>query len=207
MGERLFHTLDPTTRAYRHRGRRYLVTDTVGFIRKLPHELVEAFKATLEETVLADLIVHVVDASEPEEWRRESIAAADSVLEEIGAGDAPRLVAFNKVDLLDGDEARELAIREPDAVAISAMTGQGLEELRDRIEETFSDTLQPVELLVPYSEGGTLAELHELAGDLEREDGPEGVLVRARIPAALAHRFAGFARNGFGPGLDPGGTV
>ena len=200
VGERLFHTLDPTTRAYRHQGRRYLVTDTVGFIRKLPHELVEAFKATLEETVLADLIVHVVDASEPEEWRRESIAAADSVLQEIGAGDAPRLVAFNKVDLLDADEARELAIREPDTVAISAMTGQGLEELRDRIEAAFSETLRPVELLIPYSAGGTLAQLHELAGDLEREDGPEGVLVRARIPAALAHRFADFARNGRGGG-------
>ena len=101
VGERLFHTLDPTTRAYRHRGRRYLVTDTVGFIRKLPHQLVEAFKATLEETVLADLIVQVVDASEPEDARRESIAAVDSVLEEIGAGSAPRLLAFNKIDLLD----------------------------------------------------------------------------------------------------------
>ena len=116
VGERLFHTLDPTTRAYRHHGRRYLVTDTVGFIRKLPHQLVEAFKATLEETVLADLIVHVVDASEPEHRRRESIAAVDSVLEEIGAGAAPRLLVFNKVDLLDPAEARELAIREPDAV-------------------------------------------------------------------------------------------
>ena len=204
VGERLFHTLDPTTRGYRHQGRRYLVTDTVGFIRKLPHELVEAFKATLEETVLADLIVHVVDASEPEEWRRESIAAADSVLEEIGAGDAPRLVAFNKVDLLDAADAHELTIREPDAVAISATTGQGLEELRDRIEEAFAETLRPVELLVPYSEGGALAELHELAGDLEREDRAEGVLVRARIPAALAHRFADFARNGLGLGLGRG---
>ncbi len=106
VGERLFHTLDPTTRAYRHQGRRYLVTDTVGFIRKLPHQLVEAFKATLEETVLADLIVHVVDASEPEEWRRESIAAVDSALEEIGAGESPRLVAFNKIDLLDAAEVR-----------------------------------------------------------------------------------------------------
>ena len=70
MGERLFHTLDPTTRAFKHEGRRYLLTDTVGFIRKLPHQLVEAFKATLEETVLADLILHVVDGSEPEEHRR-----------------------------------------------------------------------------------------------------------------------------------------
>src|SRR4029078_8468077 len=134
--------------------RRYLRTDTVGFIRKLPHELVEAFKATLEETVLADLIVHVVDASEPDERRRESIAAVDSVLQEIGAQDAPRLVAFNKVDLLDGADAREMTIGEPHAVAISAMTGEGLAELRGRIGEAFSEALRPVELLLPYSEGG-----------------------------------------------------
>jgi GTP-binding protein HflX len=182
------------------------VTDTVGFIRKLPHELVEAFKATLEETVLADLVVQVVDAAEPEQRRRESIAAVDSVLQEIGAGQAPRLVVFNKVDLLEADEARELAIREPDAVAVSAITGQGLEALQGRIEQAFSETLRPVELLVPYSEGRALAELHELAGDLEREDRAEGVVVRARIPAAQTHRFAGFARNGLGPESVPDGA-
>jgi GTP-binding protein HflX len=198
VGERLFHTLDPTTRAYRHHGRRYLLTDTVGFIRKLPHQLVEAFKATLEETVLADLIVHVVDASEPERQRREAIAAVDSVLEEIGAGSAPRLLVYNKADLLDPADANELTIRDPGSIAISAMAGQGLDELRDRIEATFDETLSPLELLLPYTEGGALAELHELAGDLDREDRPEGVLVKARVPTALAHRFAGFARNGDG---------
>ena len=207
VGERLFHTLDPTTRAYRHHGRRYLVTDTVGFIRKLPHQLVEAFKATLEETVLADLIVHLVDASEPEYRRRESIAAVDSVLEEIGAGAAPRLLVFNKVDLLKPDEARELAIGQPDAIAISAATGGGLDELRDRIEASFEETLQRVELLLPYSEGSVLAELHQLAGDLEREDLPEGVVVKARVPAAVAHRFAEFSRNGLEPGLDSNGSA
>jgi GTP-binding protein HflX len=196
VGERLFHTLDPTTRAYRHRGRRFLATDTVGFIRKLPHQLVEAFKATLEETVLADLIVQVVDASEPEDTRRESIAAVDSVLEEIGAGTAPRLLAFNKIDLLDPSDAHELSIREPGSVTISAATGEGLEALRDRISDAFEESLRPVELLFPYSEGGTLAELHELAGDLERTDRADGVLVKARIPAALTHRFADFALNG-----------
>jgi GTP-binding protein HflX len=200
VGERLFHTLDPTTRAYRHRGRRYLVTDTVGFIRKLPHQLVEAFKATLEETVLADLIVHVVDASEPERRRREAIAAVDSVLEEIGADSAPRLLVFNKVDLLDPADARELSIEEPTATLISAAAGEGLDGLRDRIGDVFEESLREVELLLPYSEGGVLAELHELAGDLEREDGAEGVVVRARIPAAVAHRFADFALNGAGPG-------
>jgi GTP-binding protein HflX len=207
VGERLFHTLDPTTRAYRHHGHRYLVTDTVGFIRKLPHQLVEAFKATLEETALADLIVHLVDASEPEHQRRESIAAVDTVLEEIGAGAAPRLLVFNKIDLLDAAETRELMIRESGAIAISAARGEGLEGLRDRIEGAFEETLRPVELLLPYSEGGVLAELHELAGDLEREDRAEGVVVRARIPAALAHRFAGFARNGVGPGSESDGVV
>ncbi len=204
VGERLFHTLDPTTRAYRHRGRRYLVTDTVGFIRKLPHQLVEAFKATLEETVIADLIVHVVDASEPERRRREAIAAVDSVLEEIGAGGAPRLLVLNKIDLLDPDDARELDIREPGSTSISAAGGQGLDRLRDRITEAFEAGLRAVELLLPYSEGSVLAELHELAGDLEREDQAEGVVVRARIPAALTHRFADFALNGAEPRSDPG---
>jgi GTPase len=205
VGERLFHTLDPTTRAYRHRGRRYLVTDTVGFIRKLPHQLVEAFKATLEETVLADLIVHVVDASEPERHRREAIAAVNSVLEEIGADSAPRLLVFNKVDLLDPDDARELSIEEPSATMVSATTGEGLERLRDRIGDVFEESLRSVELLLPYSEGGVLAELHELAGDLEREDGAEGVVVRARIPASVAHRFADFAVNGARAGPNPNG--
>ncbi|MGH2926361.1 MAG: GTPase HflX [Solirubrobacterales bacterium] len=199
VGERLFHTLDPTTRAYRHQGRRFLVTDTVGFIRKLPHQLVEAFKATLEETVLADLIVQVVDASEPEQAQLESIAAVDSVLEEIGAGDAPRLLAFNKIDLLDAADANELSIRRPEAALISAATGEGLDGLRDRITAAFEEGLREVELLFPYSEGGTLAELHELAGDLERTDRADGVLVKARIPAAHTHRFADFALNGSAP--------
>jgi GTP-binding protein HflX len=206
VGERLFQTLDPTTRAYRHHGRQYLATDTVGFIRKLPHQLVEAFKATLEETALADLIVHLVDASEPEVQRRESIAAVDSVLEEIGAGAAPRLLIFNKIDLLDLDDARELAIRNPGAVAISAANGEGLDELRDCIEAAFEETLHSMELLIPYAEGGVLAELHAVAGDLEREDRADGVLVRARLPVSRAHRFTDFARNGQGSGPRADGT-
>jgi GTPase len=196
VGERLFHTLDPTTRAYRHRGRAYLVTDTVGFIRKLPHQLVEAFKATLEETRLADLIVHVVDASEPAPARAEAMAAVEEVLDEIGAGDAPRIVAFNKIDLLDPDAAREIVIGRRDAVAISAVSGAGLGELRDLIETSFAETLREVELLVPYADGGRLAELHDVAGELERTERGDGVLVRARVPAALVHRFAEFAVNG-----------
>lgn len=208
VGERFFHTLDPTTRGFRHHGRRYLVTDTVGFIRKLPHQLVEAFKATLEETVLADLIVHVVDASESASERRRSIAAVDAVLEEIGAGAKPRLIACNKVDLLDDAERRELLVGQGEVVAISARTGEGIGELRDRIAEEFERTLRTVELLLPFQAGDRLSELHRIAGDLEREDRPDGVLVRARIPAALEHRFAEFALNGgslHAPERDPTG--
>src|SRR4051812_31551359 len=125
VGERLFHTLDPTTRSYRHNGRAYLLTDTVGFIRKLPHQLVEAFKATLEETALADLIVHVVDGSESEAQRLDSIAAADLTLEEIGAGPSARLLVMNKVDLLDPGDRRELSLRPPPAGRGSPLTGEG----------------------------------------------------------------------------------
>jgi GTP-binding protein HflX len=196
VGERLFHTLDPTTRGYEHHGRRYLITDTVGFIRKLPHQLVEAFKATLDETRLADLIVHVVDGSAPASERAEAIAAVDEVLGEIGAGEQPRLLVYNKLDLLDADQRRDLLVGEPSAAGVSAVTGEGLEELRDRIEHAFEETLRPVELLVPYAEGGRLSELHEVAGELEREERSDGVLVRARIPAALAHRFERFSVNG-----------
>jgi GTPase len=204
VGDRLFHTLDPTTRSYRHEGRDYLMTDTVGFIRKLPHQLVEAFMATLEETRRADLIVHVVDGSEQATERRGSIEAVDLVLEELGAGDRPRLVVFNKIDLLDDDGRRDLLVGQREAVGVSALTGEGLDELRGRIAKAFEATLRPVELLVPYDRGAALSELHALAGDLEREDRAEGVLVRARVPAALTHRFAEFAVNGSEPnGADP----
>jgi GTPase len=198
VGERLFHTLDPTTRAFTHEGRRFLLTDTVGFIRKLPHALVEAFKATLEETVLAELILHVVDGSEPEEERADSISAADAVLAEIGADASPRLLVMNKVDLLEDEERRELALLHPDAVLVSAETGEGLEELRSRIAASIAQRLTEVELLVPFDAGERLSELHEIAGDLEREDREDGVHVRARLPAALADRFADLSVNGRG---------
>jgi GTP-binding protein HflX len=199
VGQRLFQTLDPTTRAYEHRGRRYLVTDTVGFIRKLPHQLVEAFKATLEETRLADLIVHVVDGSQTEDARRDAMAAVDEVLDEIGAGDRPRLVAYNKLDLLDEDQRRDLLLGDPDVIGISAATGEGLDELRERIARAFEETLRPVEVLVPYADGGRLSELYDLAGDLEREERSDGVLVRAKIPAGIAHRFERYSVNGSRP--------
>jgi GTP-binding protein HflX len=195
---RLFHTLDPSTRVARLSGRRFLFTDTVGFIRKLPHQLVEAFGATLEETRLADLVLHVVDASQEEDEMLAMIRAVEDVLEEIGAAERARVLVLNKADLLTDDRRRELGFRHPDAVLVSAVSGEGLDELRERVESEFERTLRPMELLLPYAEGGRLAELHDLAGDMERRDTPEGVLVRARVPAGVAERFAAFATNGNG---------
>jgi GTPase len=197
--ERLFHTLDPTTRSFEIAGRTYLLTDTVGFIRKLPHQLVEAFSATLEEALGADLIVHVADASVPEDELHAMLAAVDDVLAEIGADERPRLLALNKVDLLDEERRRELSFRFPRAVQVSAETGAGLDGLREAVEARFLASLRPMELLLPYGEGGPLSELHDLAGDLERTDTAEGVRIRARVPAAAAPRFERFSTNGGSP--------
>ena len=190
--DRLFHTLDPTTRSFEISGRSYLVTDTVGFIRKLPHALVDAFSATLEEALGADLIVHIADASVPEGELHEMLAAVDEVLAETGAGERPRLLALNKVDLLDEERRRELSFRFPEAVQVSAADGSGLSEFREAIEARFLASLRPMELLLPYDEGTSLSELHEVAGELEREDTAEGVRVRARVPVAVASRFERF---------------
>jgi GTP-binding protein HflX len=190
VGDRLFHTLDPTTRSLELSGRGYLLTDTVGFIEKLPHQLVEAFKATLEETVLADLILHVVDASEPEERRLQDMKAVDAVLEEIGAGEKPRLLVLNKADLLSAEERKEVSLAHGEAVLVSAIGGEGLEQLRETVEAAFEETLTEVELLVPYAQGGRLHELHEVAGELERTEREDGVLVHAKVPVAELHRFA-----------------
>jgi GTPase len=203
VGDRLFHTLDPTTRAFEHNGRRYLLTDTVGFISKLPHQLVDAFKATLEETVLADLILHVVDASDPAEERAAAIAAADAVLGEIGADEQPRLLVFNKIDLLDDEARARLLVGRRDAVGVSATDGDGVEELLDAIEHAFEQTLRPLELLIPYEEGSSLNELYEVAGRVERHERAEGVRVSARVPIALAHRFRSYELDGSGNGADP----
>jgi GTPase len=190
--DQLFHTLDPTTRLLRAGGRDYLMTDTVGFIRKLPHQLVQAFGATLEETRLADLILHVVDGSADEDERLAMMRAVDDVLVELGADAVPMVVVVGKLDLVDADGRVELRNRHPNAVLVSAVTGEGLGELSSRIEEEFARTLIEVELLIPFSEGARLAELHALAGDLIRSDTPDGVLVSVRLPAPVAERFAAF---------------
>jgi len=196
VAQRLFHTLDPMTRAFEIGGRTYLITDTVGFIRKLPHQLVESFAATLQETIDADLILHVVDAAVAEADRVAMMEAVDDTLHEIGANERPRLLVLNKVDLLDGEARRELTFRLPDGVQVSAVTGEGLDDLAEAIEARFLATLRTMDLLVPYDEGGSLSELHDVAGDMDRSDTAEGVRVRARVPAGVAPRFERFAVNG-----------
>jgi GTP-binding protein HflX len=193
VGERLFQTLDPTTRILRRAGRSYLVTDTVGFIRKLPHQLVDAFGATLEETRRADLLLHVVDGSAAEEERAAMMAAAQDVLREIGADEIPQLLVLSKADQVDDDRRYELARRHPGAVLVSAHTGEGIDSLQERIQHEFARSLRDVELLIPYGEARQLAELHEIAGDLEREETSSGVRVKARLPEPVAARYNRFA--------------
>src|SRR5919206_5317302 len=135
--DRFFETLDPTTRSFEVDGRKYLLTDTVGFIRRLPHQLVEGFAATLEETLVADLVLHVGDAAVADAKLDEMLAAVDAVLAEIGAGELPVELVLNKIDLADPLRRRRLANRFPDALQVSASTGEGLDELRERVAGRF----------------------------------------------------------------------
>ena len=188
---RLFETLDPTTRGFAHEGRKYLVTDTVGFVRRLPHQLVEGFAATLEETLVADLVLHVVDASAPEDRLVEMIGAVTAVLHEIEADELPIELVLNKIDAVDDECRRRLGNRYPEALQVSALTGEGMEDLRARIADRFSDLFEPVRLLLPYQDGGKLNELYALGAPIEeREDTSEGVLVLARLPRREINRFA-----------------
>jgi GTP-binding protein HflX len=193
VDNRLFETLDPTTRSFEVEGRRYLLTDTVGFIRRLPHELVEGFAATLEETLVADLILHVVDASAPEDELDSQLGAVEAVLHEIGADELPVELVLNKLDAVDSLGRRRLANRFPDAIPVSALTGEGLEELGARVAERFAARFESVRLLLPYGEGSKLAELYSLGTPIdERQDVAEGVLLRARLPRREIPRFAAY---------------
>ena len=191
VDDRLFETLDPTTRGFEFEGRRYLLTDTVGFIRRLPTQLVEGFAATLEETLVADLVLHVVDSTATDDRIDEQTASVDAVLHDIGADELPRELVVNKVDAVDPLTRRRLANRFPEALQVSALTGEGLDALRERIAQRFSDRFEPVQLLLPYDEGGKLAELYALGAPIEeRIDHEDGVLVRARLPRRDLQRFA-----------------
>jgi GTP-binding protein HflX len=153
--------------------------------------LVEGFAATLEETLVADLVLHVVDASASEERLMEMIAAVNGVLHDIGADDLPIELVVNKIDAVDAARRRSLGNRYPEALQVSALTGEGMDALRARIAERFSDLFEPVRLLLPYQEGGKLNELYALGTPIEeREDTSEGVLILARLPRREINRFA-----------------
>jgi len=191
--DQLFHTLDPTTRGFDHDGRRYLVTDTVGFIRRLPHQLVEGFASTLEETLVADIVLHVVDASASDDEQDAQRDAVADVLHEIGAADLPVVVVLNKIDRVDPLGRRRLANRFPDAPQVSALTGEGLADLKGELARRFEDRWERVRLLVPYGEGARLHDLYALGTPIEeREDTPDGVLVVARLPRRELPNFAPF---------------
>jgi GTPase len=189
----LFHTLDPTTRGFEYDGRRYLVTDTVGFIRRLPHQLVEGFASTLEETLVADLVLHVVDASASDEEQDRQREAVGDVLHEIGASALPVELVLNKIDRVDPLGRRRLANRFPGATQVSALTGEGLDDLRAILAHRFDDRWERVRLLVPYEEGARLSELYALGTPIEeRQDTPAGVVIVARVPRRDLPRFAPF---------------
>jgi len=185
MADMLFATLDPTTRRVTlPGGREVLFTDTVGFIQKLPTHLVAAFRATLEEIVEADLILHVVDIMHHNAL--EQAAAVETTLRSISATESPVLVALNKIDRLsDPSVISELIAEFPNSLAISARTGQGIEALLARVERVLDADLVSIRVRLPYQQGELAALMHR-QGRVEREEhGPEGILIEARIPARL----------------------
>ena len=205
----LFATLDPTTRrAVTPDGRAYTLTDTVGFVRHLPHQLVEAFRSTLEETAGADLLVHVVDASDP--LPEDQIKAVRQVLVEIGeeqGGRMPReLLVVNKTDAAGDLALARLRHLLPDAVFVSAYRGDGVERLRARIADLLPTPELDVELLLPYTEGALASRVHAEGEVLAEEHTAEGTRLHARVGAELAAAVLPFARAGSG-GDTPGGAT
>ncbi len=184
--DRLFATLDPTSRAVKlGDGQSAVLTDTVGFIHKLPHQLVDAFRATLEEVTRADVLLEVVDAFDPH--FTEHRATVQQVLDELGAGSKPRLVVYNKADLLESN-ARDEANPAPmigDAVLISALTGYGLDTLRARLSTLLADLWEDVDAVVPYTAGELIARIRE-RGTIDVEYRGTDVRVRGRVAPQLA---------------------
>jgi GTP-binding protein HflX len=191
----LFATLDPTTRRLKlPTNQNVLLTDTVGFIKKLPHGLVEAFKATLEEVVRADLLLHVVDISHPQAG--EQIAAVDAVLKEIGADEKSTLMIFNKMDQLDGNGAlNRLQEKYPHAVAISAITGKGIPALLAEIGTQLRPKREFLELRIPHEQSAVIARLHKVGQVIERRYNSKTARFKARIPPHHHAEFAAFIVN------------
>jgi GTP-binding protein HflX len=188
----LFATLDPTVRrAVAPDGREFTLTDTVGFVRQLPHQLVEAFRSTLEEVADADLLLHVVDGSHPDP--EGQLRAVREVLAEIGARDVPEIVVINKVDAAAPDVVQRLTRRERPAVPVSAWRGDGVDRLLDVIASRLPRPDVEVDLVIPYSRGDVLHRLHTDGEVLAEEHLDVGTRVRARVRAPLAAQLTGFA--------------
>jgi GTP-binding protein HflX len=188
----LFSTLDPTTRRlHLPGGETVLASDTVGFVRRLPHQLVESFRSTLEEVVDADLLLHVVDAASP--VAEEQIAAVRGVLAEIGAGQVPELLVANQIDRAEADAVKALLAAYPGAVAVSAVTGRGVPELLDRITARLRELSPVVELAIPYARSDILAALHRDGEVLVEVHAADEARVRARLSERDRARYAAFA--------------
>ena len=186
--DQLFATLDATTRkVLPSEGEPYLLVDTVGFIQKLPHQLVAAFRSTLEEVNQADLLLHVVDASHPK--CLEQMQTVHEVLRELGAADKPMLLVFNKIDLVDDEQLKFLMSHAQNSIAIAASEGIQLQELQQSIQDMLQNRRQVVEVVIPYARSSWLAWVHEHGHVLAEEHLPDGTLVRASLEKGLANRL------------------
>ena len=189
--DKLFATLDPTTRQLELAGNhKLLVTDTVGFIRRLPHRLVESFKATLEEVVMSDFLIHVLDVTSPHGAKHKETTLG--VLAELGAGDKPVITVFNKIDAATPAQLRAARQLVPEALGVSARTGAGLAELGERCRELIAGSFNAVELLVPHGRYDVIARLHEFGEIHEQEHTEAGVVIQGRFPPAQSGYFAPF---------------
>lgn len=192
--DKLFATLDPTTRQLLLAGNhKLLVTDTVGFIRRLPHRLVEAFKATLEETVVADFLIHVIDVTNPNFEKHH--ATTLGVLNELGAADKTILTVFNKIDAADAAMLARARLLVPDALFVSAHTRSGLDVLETRCVELIADTFGATELLIPHHRYDVIARLHQYGDIQEQEEVDGAVRIKGRFPPAQSGYFAPFVIN------------
>lgn len=189
--DKLFATLDPTTRRLILRsGATLLVTDTVGFVRNLPHHLVEAFKATLEEASGADLLIHVADASDPE--IEAHMLTTEKVLSEIGASAQPRILVLNKIDIADSEAVATWQRLHPEGLAVSVKTGEGLEALIARIEDNLTAGMEELLLAIPHSEYALVPLLHREGSVIEETHEDDRIVVRCRIPARLLPKVEGY---------------
>lgn len=189
--DKLFATLDPTTRQLTlPDGRTLLLTDTVGFIRRLPHRLVEAFKATLEEVVVADFLIHLLDATNPNVDQHH--ATTLSVLGELGAADRPMITVFNKIDAIDANTLARLRASHPEALFISVHSGAGLDSLLRRCEELAVDDQDSVELLIPHNRYDAVAKLHDVGRVKTQESVDDGVKISGRFPRKFSALYTPF---------------